>query len=276
MSFICSALRVATVAAVLALNGCTAEKPHENAVDEVSFLQDIADPVSDGGDPFTKLEGQWAIETVGDTAFPANVGIVNFQSKDFFSHEAGCGGGHPAFYEASPNGDLSTSRREPVVIGKCSSSQAASLEKLLTDFLDRANRWALNQDGALVLIAADGTRAVLRRPEGPRPVLQGEWRVLSIGGSAWDGPQPARITISYNYIGAGAGCNSGGASYASPEPGRLVLDSLPTTLTRCEDALMQAEAQLFHALRTVTKYQFDSDRLILTGSQQLELERAPG
>ena len=272
----------AASAFVLLLAACTAEPGSDRPAPAPSGEDvDIPAVASEEagkrpGSAFAAIEGQWAVRSVGNTPFPGNQGIVNFQSETFFSHEAGCGGGHPAFYEATPGGDLRTSRREAVIIGKCSGPQAASLERLLADFIDRASGWSLEEDGLLVLTAADGTRAVLGRPQGPRPELQGEWRVLSIDGEAWDGARAARVTISHDYIGGGAGCNSGGASYRSPRPGSLVLDSMPTTLRRCEDALMQADARLFGALRTVTGYEVRGDRLTLTGLQPIELERMPG
>lgn len=58
--------------------------------------------------PSDKLSGHWEVEQIGDVSFPKQQGMVNFQSDEFFSHEAGCGGGHPAFFQAGKDGSLRT------------------------------------------------------------------------------------------------------------------------------------------------------------------------
>lgn len=101
--------------------------------------------------PAQMLSGQWEIERIDNTLFPKQQGIVNFQSEEFFSHEAGCGGGHPAFYNAGLDGTFKTSRREAVVIGKCEGPRAAELERLLADFIDRADGWTMPAKDRLIL-----------------------------------------------------------------------------------------------------------------------------
>lgn len=190
----------------LLLAACTAEtgsdRPAPAPSGEEADIPAVAseDTVTGPGSTFAAIEGQWAVRSVGNTPFPGNQGIVNFQSETFFSHEAGCGGGHPAFYEATPGGDLRTSRREAVIIGKCSGPQAASLERLLADFIDRASGWSLQEDGSLVLTAADGTRAVLGRPEGRGPNCRangGSCRLTGRRGTVREPPASRfRTTIS--------------------------------------------------------------------------------
>ena len=270
----------ALLAVAFTLSGCAMDDIARAGIANEPAAQDIVAPASgpkrvteDASlSPFELLDGQWTVERVGSTRFPLDVGIVNFQSDEFFSHEAGCGGGHPAFYSAGVDGSFSTSRREAVRIGKCSTAEAPVLERLLADFIDRATGWEILEGDKLMLSAGDGSIAMLSRPRGPVPALQGEWRVVSIGGEPWRGPEPASISISYNWIGAGAGCNSGGSTWTSPAPGRLVLGSVPTTLMLCDDALMQAEETLFDALRSVTGYELDGVRLTLTGARPIRLE----
>ncbi|MBX7481733.1 META domain-containing protein [Qipengyuania qiaonensis] len=225
-------------------------------------------------DPENALNGQWEVVRIDDLAFPAKLGIVNFQSGQFFSHEAGCGGGHPAFYEAGADGSLRTWRREAVRIGKYSSPEAPALERALADFIDSARGWSKPANNRLELTASNGSTAYLRRPVGPVPALEGEWRVVLIDGQAWTGPQPASISVGYNWFGASAGCNGGGATWSSPAPGKLSIGTITATQMRCEQTLMQAEGNLFGALASVTGYRLiGDDRAILEGAREIDLAR---
>lgn len=225
--------------------------------------------------PAQMLSGQWEIERIDNTLFPKQQGIVNFQSEEFFSHEAGCGGGHPAFYDAGLGSTFKTSRREAVVIGKCEGPRAAELERLLADFIDRADGWTMPAKDRLILTSAGGSTAYLKRPVGPVPELEGKWRVLSIGGRTWDGPGEAGVMVSYNWIGASGPCNSGGAGWSSPGPGRIALDGFMSTQALCEPELMRADGRIFSAVSGASGYRvISADRVELTGGTAILLERA--
>ncbi|RDC61235.1 hypothetical protein HME9302_02455 [Alteripontixanthobacter maritimus] len=236
-----------------------------------------ATPAADA-EAATMLGGQWMVQRIGELAYPsgnsADIGIVHFQSDEFFSHEAGCGGGHPAFYAAGADGTLRTWRREAVVIAKCSTAAAPELERTLARFVDQANAWAVSGDGTLTLTATDGTMAELKRRIGPVPDLEGDWRVVSVAGAAWKGPKPASVSFAPNWYSASAGCNSGGAQWSSPKAGRLVIGSFASTQMRCEPLLMEAEASLLAAAEMVTGYRLlAKDKLQLTGPEPILLQR---
>ena len=225
--------------------------------------------------PSDKLFGQWEVERIDDIAFPKQQGIVNFQSEEFFSHEAGCGGGHPAFFEAGKDGSFRTWRREAVIIGKCQGPRAAELERLLADFIDRADGWVMPWDDRLILRSASGSVAYLKRPVGPVPELEGKWRVVAIDGRAWEGPGTASVTVSYNWFGAGGPCNGGGAGWSSPGPGQIRLDSFASTEMLCEPEKMAADSRIFGAVSAASGYRvISSDRVELTGGSTVLLERA--
>lgn len=256
------------------LVGCSMTAPPQDAAQ--SGASAVAnEPGTDAAavDSLAILRNRWEVVRIDSVIFPDKQAFVHFQADGFFSHEAGCGGGHPAFYDASSDGALSTSRREAVTIGKCIDARAATLERMLADFVDRANGWSMPEPGRLVLTSSDGKTAHLRLPLGPVPALEGEWRVVSIGGRAWSGPRPATVSVSFNWFGAGAGCNGGGATWSSPGPGRLAIGPFSSTEMLCEEPLMRAERELFGAVAAVTGYRIDGNRAVLTGKRDIVLQR---
>lgn len=257
-----------------ALAACSLTTPPEDAP-PTSAPSVAARPGADPApvDPLDTLRNRWEVARIDDVTFPDKQAFVHFQQDGFFSHEAGCGGGHPAFYDAKPDGTLSTSRREAVVIGKCINARAAILERVLADFVDRADGWNMPEPGRLVLTSSDGKTAHLRLPVGPVPELEGGWRVVSIGGRNWSGPKPATVSVGFNWFGAGAGCNGGGATWSSPGPGRLAIGPFSSTEMLCEEPLMRAEGELFGAVAAVTGYRIDGNRAVLTGKRDIVLQR---
>ena len=269
--------RVSIVLLGVALGACAPAAAPERIPD----VERVEKPVAEAARIPEKLEfnslealqARWEVVRIDDLTFPAQQSFVHFQRDGFFTHEAGCGGGHPAFYEATTDGSLTTSRREPVIIAKCLNARAATLERALTDFVDDVRGWAMPTSSTLVLTAADGRTAELRLPVGPAPELEGDWRVVSIGGQAWAGPEPATIGISFNWLGAGAGCNGGGASWSSPASGRLQIGPFASTQMLCDEPLMAAEGNLFGAVARVTGYRVDGDSAVLTGPRDIVLVR---
>ena len=261
----------------IALGACAPATGPEPSAD----AQRVEEPVTEtaqipeklGFNALEGLQARWEVVRIDDLAFPAQQSFVHFQRDGFFSHEAGCGGGHPAFYKATADGGLTTSRREPVMIAKCLNARAATLERALADFVDDASGWAMPTPSPLVLTAADGRTAELRLPVGPVPELEGDWRVVSIGGMAWTGPEPATIGTSFNWLGAGAGCNGGGASWSSPATGRLQIGPFASTEMLCDEPLMAAEGNLFGAVARVTGYRIDGGSAVLTGPRDIVLVR---
>ena len=269
--------RLSIVLLGVALSACAPATGPERIADVEGVKEPVAGaaqiPATSEVDPLSALQARWEVVRIDDLTFPTQQSFVHFQRDGFFSHEAGCGGGHPAFYEATADGGLTTSRREPVIIAKCLNARAATLERALADFLDDLSGWAMPTSSTLVLIAADGRTAELRLPVGPVPELEGDWRVVSIGGKAWAGPEPATIGISFNWLGAGAGCNGGGASWSSPAPGRLEIGPFASTQMLCDEPLMAAESNLFGAVESVSGYRVDGNRAVLTGPRDIVLVR---
>lgn len=221
------------------------------------------------------LGGTWLVRRVGEVPFPADRGIVTFSGGGFLTHEAGCGGGHPAFYQARPGGSLEIRRREAVRIGKCEAPLSAEHERHLASFLDRAVRWE-RTGGQLTLTDSAGRVAVMERPVDPVPALAGRWNVVSIGGRSWDGPEPAMVQFAPGWMSGNAGCNTGGAVWGSPDAGRITVGSFASTQMGCDPVLMQSDAELFGALSGVSGYRTGADgRMILTGRQEMVLERPP-
>lgn len=161
-----------------------------------------------------------------------------------------------------------------MVIGKCEGPRAAEFERILANFIDRADGWLLLAEDRLMLRSASGSVAYLKRPVGPVPELEGRWRVLSIGGRAWEGPGTASVTVTYNWFGAAGPCNSGGAGWSSPSPRQIRLDSFVSTQMLCEPEEMQADSRTFGAVAAASGYRLISaDRVELTGRSTVLLER---
>lgn len=271
-------MRYLAVIACLVTGACASAGPQSEAsplpTNAISPPTSVADGDPASAAPMLRaLEQRWEVVRIDTLAFPDKQAFVHFQKEGFFSHEAGCGGGHPAFYTATGEGALSTTRREAVVVGKCADRGAAALERSLAKFMDKASGWSMPDAKTLVLTASDGKVAHLRLPGGPVPALEGAWQVVSIGGKAWSGPKPATVSMSYNWIGAGAGCNGGGASWTLPGPGRLRLGDFSVTDMLCDEELMRAETDLFGAVMQATGYRIDGERVLLTGPRDIVLAR---
>ncbi len=269
--------RLSIVLLGVALGACTPAAGPERIADVERVKEPHADATRSSAEPevdaLATLQAKWEVVRIDDLAFPTQQSFVHFQSEGFFTHEAGCGGGHPAFYEATKDGSLTTSRREPVVIAKCLNARAATLERALANVIDNLSGWAMPTPSTLVLTAADGRTAELRLPFGPVPELEGDWRVVSIGGRSWAGPKPATLRVSFNWLSSSAGCNDGGATWSSPAPGRLEIGPFASTQMLCDEPLMAAEGNLFGAVARVTGYRIDGENAVLTGPRDIVLVR---
>ncbi|HJR82793.1 MAG TPA: META domain-containing protein, partial [Sphingomicrobium sp.] len=240
-------------------------------VDDGTFLERI--------DP---LGGQWRVESIGDDDLQPFKAWVNFSAGGFLNHGAGCSGGYPAFYQLDRQ-RLTIIRREAVRIGKCASANsatraaAASSERKLAAFLDQAAAWDRRDDRALILTAKDGTRALLTRPVEPHPDLAGRWIIETIGGRPLvTERRPPTMSISMANIGVVADCNSMGAPFTIPAPGRIrVTSPIVGTAIGCGPEDSAEDALMTTAMQSATAYRIQDDRLVLTGGPGMVLRRPP-
>ena len=240
-------------------------------VDDGTFLQRI--------DP---LGGQWSVERIGDEDHRRFKSWINFSAGGFLNHGAGCSGGYPAFYRLDGQ-SLTIVRREAIRIGKCAAATpatraaAAASERGLTAFLDQAAGWERPDDRTLILTAKDGTRAVLTRPVEPHPALAGRWIIETVGGQPIvTERRPPTLSISMGSIGVVADCNSMGASFTIPSPGRIaVTPPIMETAIGCGPEDSAEDALMTKAMISATAYRIDNDRLIFTGGPGMVLRRPP-
>ena len=241
------------------------------AVDDGTFLERI--------DP---LGGQWRVESIGGDDFQRFKGWINFSARGFLNHGAGCSGGYPAFYRLEGQ-RLTITRREPVRIGRCASAEpatrqaAAASERRLAAFLDQAASWTKPDKQTLVLIAKDGTRALLTRPAEPHADLAGRWIIESIGGQPLvTERRPPTLSIAMGSIGVVADCNSMGAPFTIPAPGRItVTRPVVGTAIGCGPEDSAEDELMTKAMLSATAYRLEGDQLVLTGGPGMVLRRPP-
>ena len=242
-----------------------------SAIDDGTFLERI--------DP---LGGQWSVERIGNEDFGRFNGWINFSAGGFLNHGAGCSGGYPAFYRLDGQ-SIAITRREPIQVGKCagadpaSRAESAASERRLAQFLDQLAHWQRPDRRTLVLTARDGTRALLSRPVEPHPEIAGRWLIETIGGRPLiTERRPPTLTIRMGSIGVVADCNSMGAEFTVPAPGRIaVSDSIVGTQIGCPPEDLAEDALMTRAIASATGYRLDNDRLIFSGGPGMVVRRPP-
>ena len=273
-------VRIFWLSAILALMSCGPSPAPEQAapapaatpagaVDDGTFLQRI--------DP---LGGQWQVASIGGQDFQRFNPWVNFSAGGFLNHGAGCSGGYPAFYRLDGQ-RLAIVPREEILIGKCAAATpatraaAAASERRLTTFLDQAAAWERPDDRTLILTSKDGARAVLSRPGEPHPGLAGRWIIETIGGEPLvTERRPPTLSISMGSIGVVADCNSMGAPFTIPAPGRIaVTPPIMGTAIGCAAEDSAEDALMTKAMTSATAYRREGDRLVFTGGPGMVLRR---
>jgi heat shock protein HslJ len=242
-------------------------------------------PSIDDGTFLTRIDplgGQWSIERIGEEDFQRFKGWVNFSAGGFLNHGAGCSGGYPAFYRLDGQ-HLTIIRREAVYIGKCAAAAAAdraaaaASERRLSEFLDEVAAWEHPDDRRLILTAKDGTRALLTRPVEPHPDLAGRWIIETVGGQPLvTERRPPTLSISMGNIGAFADCNSMGAPFTIPAPGRIaVTGPIIGTAIGCAPEDAAEDALMTKGMMAASAYRLENDRLFFTGGPGMVLRRPP-
>jgi heat shock protein HslJ len=280
-------MRSLFLAAVLAIGACAA--PADTPATEPSAgprqPAAAADAAVDDGtylDRIDPLGGRWRVERIGSDDFTRFDASVDFSAGGFLNHGAGCRGGHPAFYRLDGE-RLTIARREPVRIGKCGPGSAAAQaaagasEQRLARFLEAAATWSRPDGRTLLLTAADGTRALLSRPQQPHPELAGTWAIESIGGKPLvTERRPAQLTIDMNHIGANADCNGMGSPFTVSGPGRIeVTGPVMSTAMGCAPEDAAEDSLMMNAIRSANAYRVEGDRLVFTGGPGMVVRRPP-
>ena len=274
--------RLFLLAAILLTTACgvaeTAASPDPppalraaGAVDDGTYLEHI--------DP---LGGQWSVEQLGDEDFRPFKGWINFSAGGFLNHGAGCAGGYPAFYRLDGQA-IAITRREAIQVGKCAGAEpasraaSASSERRLAAFLDQLVSWHKPSDDKLILAARDGTQAVLTRPLEPHLDIAGRWIIESIGGKpVATERRPPTLSIAMGSIGAFADCNSMGAQFTVPAPGRIaVAGPIVGTAIGCAPEDSAEDDLMAKAITSATAYRLESGRLIFTGGPGMVVRRPP-
>ena len=276
-------MRLLCLAALLAARACAAPADSTplpeafsnakagNAVDDGTYLERV--------DP---LGGQWRIDRIGSEDFTRFGAWVNFSAGGFLSHGAGCSGGYPAFYRLDGE-RLTFTRREDIRIGKCGPAAAAERaaaaesERRLAAFLDQAAAWSRPDGNTLVLIAKDGTRAVLARPGEPHPELAGRWLIETIGGAPLvTERRPPTVIIAMSSIGAFADYNSMGGQFTIPAPGKIVVSGpIVSTAIGCQPEDAAEDDLMMRAITMASGYRIGDDRLVFSGGPGMVLRRPP-
>jgi heat shock protein HslJ len=276
--------RILMLAAILAAASCgIADMPASRdaapsvqpasvgAIDDGTFLERI--------DP---LGGQWTLERIGNEDFRRFKAWINFSAGGFLNHGAGCAGGYPAFYRLDGQ-TIAITRREAIQVGKCAGAEpadraaSAASERQLATFLDQLTGWQRPDDRTLILVARDGTRALLTRPVEQHPDIAGRWLIETIGGQALvTERRPPTLMIGMGSIGAFADCNSMGTQLTVPAPGRIaVAGPIVGTAIGCAPEDQAEDDLMAKAIRSATGYRLEGDRLILTGGPGLVARRPP-
>jgi heat shock protein HslJ len=153
---------------------------------------------------------------------------------------------------------------------------AADSERQLATFIDRLSGWSREGD-ALILTARDGTRATLTRPVEPHPEIAGRWLIENIGGEPLvTERRPATLGIAMGGIGAHADCNSMGAQFTIPAPGRIVVAGpVVSTAIGCAPEDAAEDAAMARAITQASAYRIDGERLIFTGGPGMVVRRPP-
>lgn len=243
----------------------------EGAVDDGTYLQRI--------DP---LGGQWRVERVGGEDFTPFEAWAHFTAGGFLNHGAGCSGGYPAFYQLSGSA-VTLTRIEAIRTGHCQDfngptrTAALSSERRLAAFLDGLASWRKPDANTLVLTDRNGAEAVLRRPIEPNPDLAGRWLIQTIGGEPLvTERRPAVLSFAMTGVGTHADCNSFGATYRVPSPGRLEVEGpVVSTAIGCPPEDRAEDDLMARAIVGATAYRIEGDRLTLTGGPGLTARRPP-
>lgn len=253
-------------------------------------LQRSADFPADDGSYLARIDpvgGQWRIERIGAADFTRFEAWANFSAGGFLNHGAGCHGGYPAFYRLDGE-RITITRLEPIRTGKCAGTAelargpaavrqaAADSERRLAGFLDQLTGWSRRGD-RLLLVARDGTRAILTRPAEPHPEIAGRWLIESIGGQLLvTERRPPTLGIAMLGIGAQADCNSMGTQFTIPSPGRIVVTGpIVSTAIGCAPEDAAEDALMARAITAATAYRLAGERLIFTGGSGMVVRRPP-
>lgn len=228
------------------------------------------------------LGGQWRLVRLGDEDFTPFEAWINFSSGGFLNHGAGCSGGYPAFYRLDGQ-RVTLTRLEPIRTGHCqeyngpSRSAAVDSERRLAVFLDGLQSWRRVDDRTLVLIGQGGVEAILTAPVEPNPDLAGRWRIETIGGEALvTERRPPTLSFALTGVGAYADCNSFGATYSVPSPGRLAVEGpVVSTAIGCPPEDAAEDDLMARAITGATGYRIAGDRLTLSGAPGLVARRFP-
>ncbi len=228
------------------------------------------------------LGGQWRIERLGDEDFNPFEAWANFSAGGFLNHGAGCSGGYPAFYRLDGE-RVTLTRREAIRTGHCQDfngptrTAALDSERRLGAFFDRLSTWRRTGERTLILTSSDGVQAVLTRPAEPHPDLAGRWVIESIGGEPLvTERRPPILSFQMQGIGGHADCNSFGATYDVPSPGRLTVSGpIVSTAIGCAPEDADEDDLMAGAMTGATGYRIEGDRLTLTGGPGLVARRPP-
>lgn len=242
-------------------------------------------PADDGTylDRIDPLGGQWRVERIGDEDFTPFEAWAHFSAGGFLNHGAGCSGGYPAFYQLGDGGRATLTRLEAIRTGRCeefngpSRQAAVASERRLAAFLDGLASWRRPDEETLILTDANGVEALLRRPVDPNPDLAGRWLIETIGGEPLvTERRPAVLSFAMTGVGAHADCNSFGASYRVPSPGRLEVEGpVVSTAIGCPPEDRAEDDLMARAITGATAYRIEGDRLALTGGPGLVARRPP-
>ena len=119
-------------------------------------------------------------------------------------------------------------------------------------------------------VKPDNTNQGAYKPVIKDKVITEKWYLTSINNAPYRGPRINMILTSQHRVSGFSGCNRFFASVSELDMTRIRFGSVGSTKMLCADQKSnQLERTFLNALRSVTQYQKDNNRLVLNGATKL-------
>lgn len=102
-------------------------------------------------------------------------------------------------------------------------------------------------------------------------MLQGSWRLETLGGTAADASVPTTLSMSDGQATGNAGVNTFNGGYDAPEDGVLTFGLIATTMMAGPDNAMQQEQAFLKALADTRKFTTEDGALVLMDDGETKL-----
>ncbi|MBN1642098.1 MAG: META domain-containing protein [Anaerolineae bacterium] len=225
---------------------------------------------SGGAAPYDLGGSEWVLVELDGQPVLAGVEVTaRFVNGNEIGGSAGCNSYGGAFRADPAAGRFATDRLAQTEMACLSPDGVMEQERAYMDALQDAAAYRV-VEGRLEIQDAKGDTRLVYEPDLPPAVdpalLGSEWVLTSL-----DGAPPiedTRISLAFDAESAGgfAGCNGYGGAFEVAEGGALRMGDMARQLRACQEpaGVMAQETSYLDALRAVTGYRVDGDRLELT------------